>query len=99
MIRRSLATAAGLLLSERFSFARPQSSAPCVIVIGAGLAGLAAAYELSRADVIVLEARNRAGGRVISFHGYVEGALQSGARVARRIKELGARSWKLEAGS
>ena len=37
-----------------------------VIVIGAGLAGLAAAYELSQAghDVAVLEARMRPGGRV-----------------------------------
>src|SRR5262249_42165072 len=37
-----------------------------VIVIGAGLAGLSAAYELSQAghEVIVLEARARAGGRV-----------------------------------
>ena len=37
-----------------------------MIVVGAGLAGLAGAYELSRAghDVIVLEARGRPGGRV-----------------------------------
>src|SRR5688500_17881988 len=37
-----------------------------VIVLGAGLAGLAAAYELRRAghEVTVLEARERAGGRV-----------------------------------
>ena len=37
-----------------------------VIIIGAGAAGLMAAYELSKAgqQVIVLEARNRAGGRI-----------------------------------
>ncbi|HYG82337.1 MAG TPA: FAD-dependent oxidoreductase [Pyrinomonadaceae bacterium] len=40
-----------------------------VIVIGAGLAGLAAAYELARAGhaVTVLEARTRAGGRVYTM--------------------------------
>ena len=39
---------------------------PDVLVVGAGLAGLAAARDLSRAgaDVLVLEARARPGGRV-----------------------------------
>ena len=37
-----------------------------VVVMGAGLAGLSAARDIARAgaDVVVLEARNRAGGRV-----------------------------------
>ena len=40
-----------------------------VIVIGAGMAGLTAAYELQRAghDVIVLEAQQRVGGRVYTM--------------------------------
>lgn len=40
-----------------------------IIVVGAGLAGLAAAYELSRKghDVTVLEARPHAGGRVLTL--------------------------------
>ena len=80
MIRQSLAAAAGVLLSDRVSFGSVRPSAPRVVVIGAGFAGLAAAYELSRAgaDVTVLEARNRIGGRVLSFHDLVPGAAMEG---------------------
>jgi len=41
-----------------------------VVVVGAGFAGLACAYELVKAgyDVTVLEARPRVGGRVVSFN-------------------------------
>lgn len=47
-----------------------------IIVIGAGLAGLSAAHELTKAghDVVVLEARNRPGGRVHTLRdGFADG--------------------------
>ena len=68
MIERSLAAAAALLISDRFT-ALPRAAAGRVVIVGAGFSGLAAAYELSRAgyEVTVAEARNRVGGRVLSF--------------------------------
>jgi monoamine oxidase len=74
MLERSLAAAATLLISDRFGVAS-HAAAGRVIVIGGGFSGLAAAYELSRAgyDVTVAEARNRVGGRVISFSDLVAG--------------------------
>jgi monoamine oxidase len=84
MIRRSLAAAAGILLSERLSPAFPRTAGPRVVIIGGGFAGLAGAYELSRAgaDVTVLEARNRIGGRVLSFHDLVpNGTMEGGAEL------------------
>jgi monoamine oxidase len=44
----------------------PGSSNPDVVILGAGLAGLSAAYELRDRDVVVLEARDRVGGRTLS---------------------------------
>ena len=56
-----------------------------VIIIGAGLAGLAAAYELSQAghDVTVLEAQMRAGGRVQTLRAPFADGLYAEAGAAR----------------
>jgi monoamine oxidase len=74
MLQRSLGAAAALLISDRF-MELPRAAAGRAIVVGGGFSGLAAAYELSKAgyDVTVVEARNRVGGRVISFSDLVQG--------------------------
>jgi monoamine oxidase len=74
MLQRSFAAGAALLISERFT-APLSAGAGRVVVVGAGFSGLTAAYELSRAgyEVTVVEARNRIGGRVISFADFVPG--------------------------
>jgi monoamine oxidase len=49
--------------------ARTSSTPKRVVIVGAGMAGLVAAYELQRAghDPVVLEARDRIGGRVFTI--------------------------------
>lgn len=62
---------AGLTPDQRASFkSKPNKS---VIVVGAGLSGLCAAYELDllRYDVAVYEARDRVGGRVYSISNFI----------------------------
>lgn len=56
-----------------------------VIVVGAGMAGLTAAYELVRAghDVAVLEARDRVGGRVLTVRDPFTSGLFAEAGAAR----------------
>lgn len=48
-----------------------------IVIVGAGLSGLYAAYLLEQAnitDYLVLEARNRLGGRIYTQHGFDLGA-------------------------
>jgi monoamine oxidase len=79
MLLTSLSAGAGLLLSSR-GYAQAPSGRGRVIVVGAGFSGLAAAYELASAglDVQVVEARNRIGGRVVSFRDFVPGKVVEG---------------------
>ncbi|MGH7064661.1 MAG: flavin monoamine oxidase family protein [Stellaceae bacterium] len=77
-LRASLAAGGALLLSGRGAPAKPINKS--VVVIGAGFAGLAAAYELVAAgyEVTVVEARDRLGGRVLSFDRFVPGRTVEG---------------------
>lgn len=69
--RRTFLQGAGAALALTAAGVRPAYPAVPgkVLVLGAGLGGLAAAYELNRAgfDVTVLEARTRPGGRVTTY--------------------------------
>jgi monoamine oxidase len=67
-IRDTTFTGAGLILASSSLGNFFISKKPRVIIIGAGFAGLSAAYYLykKKIDFIILEARNRIGGRVFS---------------------------------
>src|SRR4029079_13313254 len=75
-LKGSAAAGAALLLSgPRVLAQRAQPSGKKIVIIGAGLAGLTAGNELRAAgyDVILLEARDRVRGRVVSFNNFVPG--------------------------
>jgi monoamine oxidase len=84
-LKLTFAASAGMLLSSIPTFAKGSryrgiGRGRRVLVIGAGFGGLACAHELLSAgyDVTVLEARNRIGGRVISFRDMVAGKVVEG---------------------
>jgi monoamine oxidase len=56
-------------LNDWPSFVKGSTAGKKIVIIGAGLAGLSAGYELSQAgyDVTILEARDRVGGRVLTL--------------------------------
>jgi monoamine oxidase len=74
-LKTSTSATTGLLLPIGLA-ASGQKTKKKVIVLGAGLAGLTAAWELVQAghEVIVVEARNRSGGRVLTLReGFTSG--------------------------
>src|SRR5205085_10518548 len=78
MLKATLLASAGLLISRSPLFAdvpATRKNGIRVAVIGAGFAGLSCAYQLATAgyDVTVIEARDRIGGRVLSFGDLVPG--------------------------
>lgn len=78
-----LATAAAVVVPVRAALG--QTAAPRrVVVLGGGLAGLSAGYELTRAghDVKILEAQERPGGRVLTLRSFDDG-LYGDAGAAR----------------
>ena len=100
-VRRTAAGVAALVVAPAAPTAiQVAARAQRIIVIGAGMAGLSAAFELSALghDVIVLEARTRPGGRVFTMREsfadglYADaGAMQvydSHARAQRYIKQF-----------
>jgi monoamine oxidase len=68
-----------LSLTDRFKISRP-AQRPTVIVVGAGFAGLAAAYELHSVgyDVTVVEGRRRVGGRVKTLRKFIPHRIVEG---------------------
>ncbi|MFC7385482.1 flavin monoamine oxidase family protein [Sphaerisporangium rhizosphaerae] len=79
---------------QRSDFALRGGRPASVLVLGAGVAGLACAYELGKAgyECTVLEARDRVGGRSLTLRGgdtVAELPLQGGAGQAGELQRVG----------
>jgi len=88
LLAATLATSAGLFLSgpaaAMAALGRPQRVAgKRVIIVGAGFAGLAAAFEMRAVgyDVTVVDARDRLGGRVLSFNAAMNSEFVPGRNI------------------
>jgi hypothetical protein len=86
-LQRGALAAGAVALRPRELFSTYRAGAPAkkVLILGAGLAGLVAGYELSRAghDVTILEARMRPGGRVLTLREHFSDGLYAEAGAAR----------------
>src|SRR5471032_3210917 len=82
LLRHSLAAIAAAL-APSIATARPSRPMPSVIVIGAGIAGIAAAQRLQRAGcrVTVIEARQRLGGRIWTDRSWPDAPVDLGASI------------------
>jgi len=86
-IKRSAIAAAGLVVvrSNAFGSITVQPAGKKILIIGAGMAGLVAGYELTQLghDVTILEARTRPGGRVQTLREPFSDGLYAEAGAAR----------------
>jgi monoamine oxidase len=84
-LKRSALTAAGLTLARSHAFAFASVAPKKIIIIGAGMAGLSAGYELAQLghNVTILEARARPGGRVHTLREPFSDGLYAEAGAAR----------------
>ncbi len=72
-------------------FERTDQPGKRVIIVGAGMAGLVAGYELARAghDPLILEAQNRVGGRIYTLRRFAPGLYaEAGAMRIPRVHDL-----------
>ncbi|MDQ3799252.1 MAG: FAD-dependent oxidoreductase [Acidobacteriota bacterium] len=90
-LRDSLLATAGALVASRFSPAQVSIQPKKILIIGAGLSGLVAAYELQKQghEVAILEAQKRAGGRVLTVRDFDENLYaEAGAARIHRDHDL-----------
>jgi monoamine oxidase len=78
-LQTTLAAGAALMLSGR-TLRAAGGIKPRVLIIGAGFGGLSCGYQLRQAgaEVTLLEARNRVGGRVLSLDNFIKGRVVEG---------------------